>query len=532
MTALLRRPLLLLPLAGLLVTSCAHPHLQKKSSPALQRALTAWRELEDFGPVPKSVEAYRLAVAEVVTELVEETPPAAWTNGVQLPSGGELKIDAGTADHSTWRPDLFDTLEICPKPKAKGWPGAIRSGVGVPMTGVRSPESTGSDREMIYNTGQSLPVTAVLRFDAAGKGTLHLYDPREVQKVRAGEETLPLAADFECPTTAGLGKQSFVRNALGGLFRPGRFMDSAGLYAHEPYRRDKIPVILVHGLMSDPHIWKETVVSIMADPVLGKKYQCWFYIYPTGLPIARSSRILREGLTNAVKAVDPERDDANLHQLVLVGHSMGGLVSRMQIIDSGLAFWNTWFTRPPEQVPLDGQTGASMKRSLLFSANPDIKRVIYIAVPHRGADLADGWVGKLGSRLIRYPQQIVHIVTSVATLDVEMINPDRLSLRRLGARSIDNLSTTHPMIRALQDRPMKTPHHSIIGVRNTTGDPSDSSDGYVPYKSSHLDTALTEKLVPYGHCCTRSTESVAEVLRVLKQHAGLAKYPTEVLSHD
>jgi hypothetical protein len=190
----------------------------------------------------------------------------------------------------------------------------------------------------------------------------------------------------------------------------------------------------------------------------------------------------------------------------------------MQVIDSGLDFWNTWFTQPPERVPLDGEASRMMRSSLLFNANSHVKRVVFIATPHRGSEVADGWIGRLGSKLIRAPMQLVQTLTSLATLDVEMINPARLEMSRLGANSINGLSTKHPVLDVMAKRPMKAPCHSIIAVVRDKPKLEDTSDGIVPYRSSHLDEAKTEVTVKSGHSCTKKLETVNAVKDLVRRH--------------
>jgi hypothetical protein len=202
---------------------------------------------------------------------------------------------------------------------------------------------------------------------------------------------------------------------------------------------------------------------------------------------------------------------------------MGGLLTRMQIEDSGTAFWSSWFRLPPDQVPLDGEVSRSLRQALLFKANPRITEVVFIATPHRGSKMTDTWYGRLGAYLIRVPQQIIQIGTSVATLDVEVLVPERLSLRNFGTNSVASLSANHPFFKALNSRPMKAPCHSIIGNRGKPGPLLESSDGFVPYSSSHLDEAVSEKIIPYRHSCVEQKECAAEVTRIVREHLRRGK---------
>jgi hypothetical protein len=398
----------------------------------------------------------------------------------------------------------------------------LREGVGLAVDGVRTDDHPDAQSRYVWQGKQDLPVTVMLEFgrDASRSrtATLRLYDPREVQKVKVGSQQLTLAADFVTPVHKVLDRRSFVRRALGGLLRPGRFLDDEGLFIQEPYRADKIPVVLVHGLMSDPHIWEDLVVALMSDPAIGKRVQCWCFMYPSGLPVPSSAARLRRSLTTAEKIFDPDNNDPGMSHTLLVGHSMGGLLSRMQVIDSDLAFWHTWFTAPPEKVPLDGATSRLLRESLLFKANPDVKRVVYIATPHRGSEVADGWIGRLGASLIRSPLTVMQVVTSIATLDVDMLNPARLEMKRMGADSINGLSTKHPVLQAMATRPMKAPCDSVIAVVRDKPKLEETSDGIVPYRSSHLDEAKSETTVKSGHSCTKKIETVNAVREIVRKH--------------
>lgn len=504
----------------LLVASCASVQVKPAKSSGMEQAAEAWQRMVEDGPNARTESSYRQGVATVLGELADLGSPNEWPSQVRLRDGWTLRVDGGsTKSHEVWTPKLFDELKIPEQKPKTDVPGALREGLGLPVDGLRVDEEEDNQSRFVYQGKQNLPVTAVLEFGGGNKSaTLRLYDPRELQNVRVGRRMVPLAADLATSVHAMLDRRSFVRRALGGLLRPGRFWDDEGLFIQEPYRADKVPIVLVHGLMSDPHIWENVIVAIRADPELGKRVQCWCYMYPSGLPVPVSAARLRQSLQEADKILDPNKDDPGMNRTMLVGHSMGGLLSRMQVIDSGLDFWHTWFTAPPEKVPLDGAADRMMRSSLLFKSNPRVKRVVFIATPHRGSEVADSWIGRLGSKLIRAPIQLVQTVTSLATLDGELINPARLEMNRLGADSINGLSTKHPVLEVIAKRPMKAPCHSIIAVIKDKPVLAETSDGIVPYRSSHLDEAKSEVTVKSGHSCTKKMETVSAVKELVRRH--------------
>ena len=355
------------------------------------------------------------------------------------------------------------------------------------------------------------PITAVLDFTGPAKpgavrtATLTGYDPTAISRVRIGRAEYPLAADFTAPIVDRTIDINEFKLALGGLLHPDAREAQLGIV--EPYDRNRIPVVLVHGLNSHPRMWCNVINDLRADPELRGRYQFWFFWYPTGAPIAYSAMRLREELAALDKVVGPQR------RMVLIGHSMGGLVSRMQVISPGRAIWDAQLKGDADQLFTTQPADSLVRRSLLFQANPEIGREIYICVPHRGSGLADmslaGWFGSL----VKLPGKIT---SAVATLPASAIGKRPLN-------SINGLSPTNPLYAALDKVPIKIPHHSIIGDRGKGGNrdktPPVSSDGVVPYWSSHLDSAQSEVIVAGPHGSYGKPEAVAEMKRILKLHA-------------
>ncbi len=133
----------------------------------------------------------------------------------------------------------------------------------------------------------------------------------------------------------------------------------AALYMLRPYEHGKIPVVFVHGLASSPRAWVQTINELQNNPSIAAHYQFWMFLYPTGQPIPGSADQLRRSLIKARETFDPRQSDATLDRMVLVGHSMGGLLSKMMVQDSGLALWDATITVPRDQFKGSPQTPAS-----------------------------------------------------------------------------------------------------------------------------------------------------------------------------
>ncbi len=370
-----------------------------------------------------------------------------------------------------------------------------------------TPSDPGMRRFVSNKRGYVQPITGLLTFDSPAKSgvprsaSLVGYDPTSVSRVRLGATEYPLAADFTAPIVEQSEDIKELQIALLGLIHPDNF--DASLVMLEPYDPQRIPVLLVHGLTSHPRMWKDVLNDLRADPQLRGRYQFMLFYYPTGWPITYSSMRLREELAAFEKQVGKPK------KMVLVGHSMGGLLSRMQVVNPGRVLWKTQLEDKADELERKLPPNHLVRRLLLFSANPDIGREVYICTPHRGSGLADISITNLLVKLVTLPTRIT---SAILDLPGVVADPSRLN-------SVKGLSPTNPLFKALDQIPITVPHHSIIGDRGK-GDTPISSDGVVPYWSSHLASAKSEVIVPDGHGSFNDPKAIAELRRILILNAG------------
>ena len=381
-------------------------------------------------------------------------------------------------------------------------------GVGVPSAPKWKRPTDPKMQRFVTSRGYLEPITAVLSFDHAssrgGSRRVFLtgYDPTYVSKVKLGQTEYPLAADFTAPIVEQTNDIKEITIALTGLVHPGNF--DSRLIMLEPYNPQRIPVLLVHGLNSHPRMWRDVLNDLRADPKLRGRYQYMLFYYPTGWPISYSSMRLREELAAWEGLVGRPK------KMVLIGHSMGGLLSRMQVITPGRALWDAvWQKRADNLYDLMARDSLA-KRALLFSANPDIGREIYICTPQRGSKLADLSLTGLLIKLLKLPS---NITKAFIDLPANVLSRGQLT-------SIGGLSPKNPLYRGLEKVPIQVPHHSIIGDRGK-GNTPDSSDGVVPYWSSHLDSAESELIVPDNHGAYDDPQAIAEMRRILLLNAHI-----------
>jgi hypothetical protein len=284
--------------------------------------------------------------------------------------GGNWDIKCETQG-GTWRREDFKRFEFVSDYEITGLKNHYQTyGLGVPLIAVRQSYKGEPLAATYYPDDLSFPITAFLRPDidarqsasptAAGarrRGVLELYDTLAVSDITVSGVTIPLESDFTTPLAYFLRNPAFdVPTA--GLLRPDKLLARAangtralmGLYMVQPYEPGKIPVLMVHGLWSSPMTWMAMFNDLRSIPEIRDNYQFWFYLYPSAQPFWLSAAQLRHDLAELRRVLDPEHREPALDQMVVIGHSMGGLVSRMQTVPSGDAYWNTVSNKPLDAV--------------------------------------------------------------------------------------------------------------------------------------------------------------------------------------
>jgi pimeloyl-ACP methyl ester carboxylesterase len=397
------------------------------------------------------------------------------------------------------------------------------AGKGTPLVIYdKNPEITPKEKHY-PNSGIVLGLTAVKEIRPGRPPLLKLYDPFDPAVVQSAAGPDPIAADYTA-TLAVL--FSHARKVAGSSFeafiRPDNPRFATGIYLIHPYDPNKIPILFIHGLLSSPLSWQNLTNDLCADPKILEHYQPWFFLYPTGQPVLESAAQLREELEQTQRLFDPGGNAIASHHVVVVAHSMGGLLAHTLVSDSGNTLWNAFANRPLDSLTLPADEKELLLRYLFFRHQPCIDRVIFLSVPHRGSWLAGGIVGSVANRFIHHSRDPAHALKELATQYPGVVDPyyARVS-QRGGPTSLISLAP-NPLLDSEADLPIRVPFHSIIGYLGDDNGP-DSSDGVVEYRSSHLDGAESEKLVPAGHDLIARPETVAEIKRILEEN--IAAHP-------
>ncbi|OAI40885.1 hypothetical protein AYO41_01800 [Verrucomicrobia bacterium SCGC AG-212-E04] len=409
------------------------------------------------------------------------------------------------AGYGVWAPNYFTNFEGADQINEKLIRKEnIQEGVGGALVGVRN---LNPREKFAPARGITAPVTATLNFHAMD-ATLALRRPAKQPMANVQGKTRPLAANFSAPISYYQPPANLMLVGLMAAFRSSHYSDKTGLYFLQPYDPDRIPVVFVHGLISTPFTWTQTINGLQADPEIRKRYQFWVFAYPTGNPILYSAFRLREELARV------DRLYPNHRPYVVVGHSMGGMLTHAQVVTVTPTMWENAFGETAKSIFRDNSSHSLVVRAMTFQANRRIKRVVFICSPHRGSEMASGGLGKFGIGLITLPQNVATSINdSLTSAELGQLTGSSKSL----PNSIAGLKPSNPGFPVINRAPITIPYHSIIGDRGK-GDSTSSTDGVVPYSSSHLDGAQSEVIVPGPHSSCELPQTIAELDRILRLH--------------
>jgi pimeloyl-ACP methyl ester carboxylesterase len=462
-------------------------------------------------------------MAALVSEDGSEVVPRGGTFG--LPFGKiEVAFDPASlraGDRELHRFIPIAELEVYGLAERYRWPG-----IGAPLAASSRPvDASKPGRDMVAPRLQ-VPLTALLRIPGARRalvqgepltGRLELHLAWDAESVMIAGEQVPLeiepsaalAHTFDGVPIMEIEMFGFL-GRLSGLLR-----ERPPLVSTTPYKPGLIPVVFVHGTASSVVRWAEMYNRLLADPEIRSRYQFWFFQYDSGNPIALSSLRLREALTGAVARLDPDGKDPALRRMVLIGHSQGGLLVKMQSISSGDRIWNAASHTPLDELKLSDKTRDLLRRGLFVEPLPEVSRVVFICTPHRGSFVAGrNLIANVTRRLLSLPFTLTGVAADLAR------NPGA-GAGLVIPSAVDNMSPRHHFIRALQEIPV-APSITVNSIVAVEGDGAveEGDDGVVKYSSAHLNGVQSELIVKSSHSTQGNPHTIEEVRRILRLHAG------------
>ena len=459
-------------------------------------------------PTP-ALNTYNAACGELTVLLRNSEGGRLWNHPLTLTGNNQtyhLRLEP--ASNAVWAPSYFTAFELESQVKERLIRKEnIQQGVGGALVGVRV---LNPREHFAPGRGITAPVTATLDFHSKN-ATLALRRPAKQPTANVEGKVRPLDANFSAPISYYQPPGNLMLVGLVGGFEATHYPAGIGLYFLQPYDPDRIPLVFVHGLFSTPWTWVKTINGLQTDPEIRKRYQFWVFAYPTGSPILYSALRLRQELAR-VDQLYP-----NHKPYVVIGHSMGGMLTHDQIVTVTRAMWEKALGQTAKSIFSENSSDSLIVRATTFHANLRIKRVVFICTPHRGSDIASGGIGKLGINLITLPARLATTMMDSMT-GAELVQLTGSSKRL--PNSIMGLKPSSPALPVINSVPISIPYHSIIGDRGR-GDSPNSSDGVVAYWSSHLDGAKSECIVPGPHGSCELPQTIAELDRILRLHLGL-----------
>ena len=478
-----------------------------------------------------AMDLYNRGLAEALT--TPDRSQVLITAGSYRVPFGELTVTINPGEFRWGNFDLVDFVQAA-EFDVRGLRNRYRwPGIGAPLAAsIQLVEGASIPAYAKVGPNMKVPVTAFMRLEnvhegmktGALSGNIELYTTAEATTVNIEGHIVPIEYELSSALAYTLEGSPAYGVELKGLFSGdfSLFKDRAryqdGIILMSPYRPGRIPVILVHGTASSPARWAEMLNELSNDPALWGRYQFWVFTYNTGNPVVYSAGILADGLRKTVRELDPEGRDEALKKMVVIGHSQGGLLTRLTVIDTGTKIWDAFSNVPFEKFQASPETKEILRRSMFFTPVPWVKRVVFLATPHGGSFLSGGWIGRLTGSFIKLPFRLANIMAEFGTMNPELRDAAR-SLKEF-PRSTDNMDPKSYFVQMYNDTPVVpgVAAHSIIAVKNPNDPKEEWNDGVVEYKSAHVEPVKSEFIVHSAHSVQDRPEAIEEVRRILLEH--------------
>lgn len=473
---------------------------------------------------------YNFAVQRAMTRFFQEVPrlEPGWTD-MRL-AGWTMSL---AATGTRWDPDAAEPSELIPAAvlRFNGLRNVYRrDGFGSEFVSVAPADKPGN--EVPWREPDYVSMTGAVLFDGASlddvlatkQAKVLAEDPYRIDSVTVAGRQVPLAGNFTAAYGVWLARSGFASQSIRSLLGREGGIKTPRVLLMQPYDPDRMTVVMLHGLASSPEAWINVSNEVMGDEDLRHNYQVWEIYYPTNAPIAVNLANIRKALDATFKHFDPDGQARASNDVVLIGHSMGGVIARLLVSSSGDRLWGVVPARANLSKAKQARLRERLAPYLQFTPMPQVTRAVFLAAPQRGTPYAQNTLARWIGNLVRLPANVLKEMASITDLlkdDGEGGTPVRIP------NSIDNLSDADPFIVAAADLPMspRVRYHTIVGVYTPPGPLADSSDGVVPYRSAHLEGAESELAVPSWHSVQETPAAILELRRILRVHMAATGAP-------
>jgi pimeloyl-ACP methyl ester carboxylesterase len=470
---------------------------------------------------------YNYASAEIIKLIKQEKIPL--NRKWDLPViQGKVVVNPATSELPLPLKDYIEFLS-CYDFMQFGFQTYSRSpGLGVPLIAIQNKknrinkEISKAGKGLFKVSGLPSATTLFIKIkpskdnDSTYLATPEFHDPYQQDYLMINNKRAAMEIDLTTPL-AYMANSGASYSGLSALRNFSKMTLPEGLYMLTPYKKDKIPVILVHGLMSSPRTWMQLTNSLLGNKTIREKYQFFFFAYPTGLPILYSAKKLRNSLLEAQRVFDPQHNSKYFNRMVVIGHSMGGLLTKTLVLDPGSDIEKAIFDGPVGDMDLSPEQKKFLTDILCFKPLPFVSEVIFMATPHRGASMVNWGITQWFNSFITLPSKFADEIKAInrkAMIHVGIINDDDLLSKMTGINSLD---PNNKALGIMNQKTILVPFHLVIGDQAKASKVG-GSDGVVDYSSSHLDGAVSELVIKSGHNVQTMSEGVKEIRRILLNH--------------
>lgn len=401
-------------------------------------------------------------------------------------------------------------------------------GMGVPLIALSlgksnlSGKSTKQASRIFEQSGIPCPATLFLRISQAGKSgsrytaTPEFHDPFLGDTLTINGQSAAMDVDFTTPL-AYMANKGEVYSGFSALQNSRNMKLPEGLYFLTPYKQNRIPIVFVHGLMSNPRTWIQMTNTLLGNKTIREKYQFWYYAYPTGLPVLYSARKFRSTLLEAQRKFDPQHNSPTFNRMIIIGHSMGGLLAQTTGLDTGNKIVEALFDKDIKDMDITPEHKQLLTKVLCFKPLPFVSEIVFMSTPHLGAKMVEWSITQFANSFITLPTTLVEKMTAInhkILWKVGLMNDDDMLAKITG---VNSLAPSNKSLKAMNKMPMQVKFHSIIGDNEQAGKVG-GSDGIVAYRSAHLDGAASEVIIKSGHNTQATAEGIKAVRRILLAH--------------